>query len=280
MVRPLRIEIENGYYHVMARGNRREAIYRSDSDRNYFLELLGGVSERRGWNVLAYCLMTNHYHLLVHTPEPNLSNGMRDLNGVYSQQFNRRHRRVGHVLQGRYTAHLVDRDSYLKEVARYVVLNPVRARMADGPRRYRWSSYRDTIGVREPPDWLAIDQILSAFGKRRNTAIQEYREFVRAAVTTGGKLGALKHGLFYGSDPFVERMVKELVEPAELTEYDRRQRTALVKPLAWYAERYDRNEALARAWKTGQYTLKQLGEHFGLHYASVSRLVRQWQANV
>lgn len=280
MARPLRIEIENGCYHVMARGNRREAIYRGDSDREYFLERLGKVSNRRGWNILAYCLMTNHYHLLIHTLEPNLSIGMRDVNGVYSQQFNRRHRRVGHVLQGRYTAHLVDEDSYLKEVARYVVLNPVRARMVEGPRQYRWSSYRDTIGLRQSPDWLAVDTLLGTFGTRRQAAIQEYREFVRAGIKTGGKLGDLKHGLFYGSDRFVDRLMTKLDRPTELREYDATHRRALTKPLAWYAERYKRNEAIARAWASGQYTLKQLGTYFGLHYASISRLVRQCSEDV
>lgn len=138
MSRPLRLEMKDGCYHVMSRGNRREPIFKDDIDRTSFLALLARQHERRGWNILAYCLMTKHYHLLVHTPSPNLCRGMRDINGIYTQGFNRRHNKVGHLLQGRYTAHVVDKDAYLMGLSRYVVLNPVRARMASGPQQYPW----------------------------------------------------------------------------------------------------------------------------------------------
>lgn len=129
MARPLRIEFTGALYHVTSRGDRREAIYEDDTDRIRFLEVLGQVAADFNWVVHAYCLMTNHYHLVVETPDGNLSKGMRQLNGVYTQYSNRRHRRVGHLFQGRFKAILVDRDSYLLELARYVVLNPVRAGM-------------------------------------------------------------------------------------------------------------------------------------------------------
>ncbi len=125
MARPLRIEFSGALYHVMARGNAREAIYLDDGDRQSFLDSLVRACERFDWALWAYCLMDNHYHLLVETRRPTLSRGMREVNGVYTQGFNRRHRRVGHVLQGRFKAILVDRDSYLLEVSRYIVLNPV-----------------------------------------------------------------------------------------------------------------------------------------------------------
>lgn len=129
MARPLRIELAGGLYHVSSRGDRREAIYLDDGDRQRWLTLLGEVCGRFSWRCHAYCQMTNHYHLVVETPEGNLSQGMRQLNGVYTQLVNRHHRRVGHVFQGRYKAILVEKDSYLLELARYVVLNPVRAGM-------------------------------------------------------------------------------------------------------------------------------------------------------
>jgi len=131
MARPLRVEYESALYHVMARGNRREPIYEEDTDREHFLELLGESCRRFNWICYAYCLMGNHYHLMIETPDANLSKGMRHLNGVYTQAFNRCHRRVGHVFQGRYKAILVEADSYLMELSRYVVLNPVRAGMVD-----------------------------------------------------------------------------------------------------------------------------------------------------
>ena len=129
MARPLRIEYPGALYHVMARGNVRAPIFNDDQDRRSFTDNLARVSGRCDWQVWSWCLMDNHYHLLIETRQATLLRGMREVNGVYSQAFNRRHRRVGHVLQGRYKAVLVERDSYLLELSRYVVLNPVRAGM-------------------------------------------------------------------------------------------------------------------------------------------------------
>jgi REP-associated tyrosine transposase len=131
MARPLRIEFAGALYHVTARGNNREAIFlgADEADREAFLEILGAICERFNWVCHAYCLMTNHYHLLIETPDANLSGGMRQLNGVYTQYVNRTHRRVSHLFQGRFKGILVEREGYLLELARYVVLNPVRAGM-------------------------------------------------------------------------------------------------------------------------------------------------------
>ncbi|MBI3060119.1 MAG: transposase, partial [Deltaproteobacteria bacterium] len=125
MARPLRIEFPEALYHVTSRGDRQEAIYEDDEDRRAYLEILGDVAKRFDWLCYAYCLMENHYHLVIETLEGNLSKGMRHLNGVYTQVSNRRHQRVGHLFQGRYKAILIDKDSYWLEVSRYVVLNPV-----------------------------------------------------------------------------------------------------------------------------------------------------------
>lgn len=135
MARPLRLEFPGAIYHVTSRGNARNAIFLDDEDRVLFLACLGAVVTRFGWWCHAYCLMDNHYHLLIETPEGDLSRGMRQLNGVYTQRFNRRHGRAGHVFQGRFKAIVVDRDSYLLELCRYVVLNPIRAGMVSQARR-------------------------------------------------------------------------------------------------------------------------------------------------
>jgi len=136
MARPLRIEFPGAVYHVTSRGNARRKIYRDDEDREAFLATLAWVAERFGWRCHAYCLMDNHFHLLLETPQPNLSRGMRQLNGVYTQSFNRRHRKAGHLFQGRFKAILAEKDSYLLELARYIVLNPVRT---------RWSGRRNAM---------------------------------------------------------------------------------------------------------------------------------------
>ena len=138
MVRPLRLEFPGAVYHVTSRGNAREPIFADERDRAGYLAVLGSAVARHNWLCHAYCLMGNHYHLLVETPDGNLSLGMRHLNGVYTQEYNRRHGRVGHVFQGRFKAIVVDRDSYLLELCRYVVMNPLRAGMVESPDDYRW----------------------------------------------------------------------------------------------------------------------------------------------
>jgi putative transposase len=171
MARPLRLEFAGALYHVTSRGDGREAIFRGDGDRLVFFEVLAGMWERFNWVIHAYCLMTNHYHLLVETPDGNLATGMREPNGVYTQRFNRIHRRVGHVFQGRYKAILVQKETYLLELARYVVLNPVRARMVASAGDYRWSSYRAMIRNAAPPDWLETGAILNLFGQTEGQAV-------------------------------------------------------------------------------------------------------------
>jgi putative transposase len=151
MSRPIRIEFPNALYHVTSRGDRREDIFEDDEDRREFLQTFAQVVEQFNWLCFAWCLMDNHYHLLIQTPDGNLSKGMRQLNGVYTQISNRRHRRVGHLFQGRFKAILVDGDAYLLELARYVVLNPVRAGMVKRPEHWAWSSYRASQGLVPSP---------------------------------------------------------------------------------------------------------------------------------
>jgi putative transposase len=136
MSRPLRLEFAGAFYHITSRGNGRNVIYLQDDDFELFLQILANVCERYNWVVHAYCLMSNHYHLLVETPDANLSQGMCHLNGVFTQSMNRKHHRVGHLFQGRYKTILVDKDAYLLELCRYIVLNPVRANMVNSPEEW------------------------------------------------------------------------------------------------------------------------------------------------
>ena len=151
MSRPLRIEFAGAIYHVTSRGDRREAIYRGDADRAAQLEVIAQAMERFDGQVLAYCLMGNHYHLVLHTRQANLSRVMRHVNGVYTQAFNQRHGLVGHLLQGRFKAILVDRDTYLLALCRYVERNPVAAAMVARAGDWVWSSYRAHVGLAPTP---------------------------------------------------------------------------------------------------------------------------------
>jgi len=182
MARPLRIEYEGAIYHVTSRGNGRSEIYRSDEDRVMFLDVLAHVVDRFGWICHAYCLMDNHYHLMIETPQANLSRGMRQLNGMYTQRFNRNHKLVGHVYQGRFTSIVVDKDAYLLALSRYIARNPVAAGMVDDVLDWPWSSCRATAGKIFAPKFLTIDWLLSQFGQS-NTP-DSYINFVRREETT------------------------------------------------------------------------------------------------
>jgi REP element-mobilizing transposase RayT len=182
MPRPLRPPIENGLYHVTARGNRRCEIYRDDADRKYFLGLLANAVERFAWELHTYCLMTNHYHLVVQTPLANISRGMQRLNSMHAQWFNWRYGLDGHLFQDRFHSVDVVDEAHFVELSRYVVLNPVRAGITEHPAAYSWSSYRATIGIAERPPFLTCDSIFEAFGPTIDDAQGAYASFVKAGI--------------------------------------------------------------------------------------------------
>lgn len=183
MARPLRLQFPGALYHITARGNDRKAIYRADSDRKQFLFLLAHAIDRYVLILHAYVLMGNHYHLLLETREANLSLALRHLNGLYTTYFNRTYHRVGHLFQGRYKAILVEKESYLLELSRYIHLNPLRSRMKERLNSYPWSSYLDYIGRRQAPDWLTRKEVLSYFGGSRPE--EGYRRFVEEGIRDG-----------------------------------------------------------------------------------------------
>jgi len=154
MPRPLRVEYENAWYHVMNRGANRQAIYKNNSHRNLFYTILSEVAERFNMEIHAFCLMDNHYHLLVRTPYGNLARAMRHLDGVYTQRFNRLDVRDGPLFRGRYKAILIESDSYLLQVSRYIHLNPIEARLCKNPYDYIWSSYRSYVNEKLSIPWL------------------------------------------------------------------------------------------------------------------------------
>jgi len=275
MSRPLRIEFPNALYHVTARGDRREDIFEDDEDRKLFLETLGEVIDQFNWVCYAWCLMDNHYHLLIQTPDGNLSKGMRQLNGVYTQASNRRHKRVGHLFQGRFKAILVDSDTYLLELSRYVVLNPVRARMVRKPGSWPWSSYRASVGLELAPDWLAVDGLLAQFAKRRSLAQERYAQFVAEGVNAKSPWDDLKGQVFLGDEGFVKRMQVHLQSGNDDVQIPLAQRRPLAPTLAEIEQgEADRNAAIRAAHGTGAYSYQQIAEYFGMHFTTVGRIVR------
>jgi len=274
MARPLRIEFAGALYHVSTRGDGREDIYTDDDDRKLWLDILGQVCGRFNWVIHGYCQMTNHYHLLIETADPNLSKGMRQLNGVYTQRFNQAHSRVGHVFQGRYKAILVQKDDYLLELSRYIVLNPVRASMVRSARDWPWSNYRATAGMTISPSWLETDWILAAFVKRKSNAQIAYRHFVSQGKNQRSPWKDLKNQIYLGSEAFVERMHRKVGADQHLDEIPKAQRRPVAQLLNWYFKEYeDRDTAIFEAYRSGGYSMEAVGDHVGLHYSRISRII-------
>ena len=281
MARPLRIEFAGALYHITSRGNDRQSIYRNDADRTHFLEQLQGACDRYDWLCHAYCLMTNHYHLLIQTRAATLSKGMKYLNGKYTQHFNKRHARTGHLFQGRFKSILVDGDGYLLELARYIVLNPVRARMVHTAGEWPWSSYRATAGMVSGHTCLTTDWVLSTFGTHKRHACERYREFVERGDGQPSPWESLKNQVYLGSDQFVDDMQSMIQPEQSLRDIPRPQKSPPVQPLCDYEKRFrDRKRAMAAGYLSGHYTLEQVGAYFGVSYATVSRAVKRYEKDV
>ncbi len=269
MARPRRIQFPGAVYHVTSRGNARGLIYQDRRDRQRFLDLLAHAVDRFDWRCHAYCLMDNHYHLLVETLRPTLADGMRHLNGVYTQGFNRAHQRVGHVFQGRYQAVLIEKESHLLEVCRYVVLNPVRAGMVTDPGGWPWSSYGFTAGRMKPPAWLITEWILRQFAGNQQLAQQRYRQFVAEGLEAPSPWRLLHGQIFLGSEAFRDRFVDEHL-PLEIP---RPQRQPTTPPLNQLHQQADRTAHAAAAYRHG-YRLWEIASYFGVHYSTVSRWIQ------
>jgi REP element-mobilizing transposase RayT len=279
MARPLRIQFSGAVYHLTARGNARAPIFLDDQDREAFLSVLDDIVDRYHWICHAYCLMGNHYHLLVETPEGNLSQGMRQLNGVYTQKFNRRHGIAGHIFQGRYKSIVVEKDSYLLELCRYIVLNPVRAGLVSHPKDYGWSSFKFTAGRAKAPGFLSTDWVLAQFGLERTAALKQYREFVLAGRGSDPPWDRLVGGCLLGEEEFLRSLLPRLTQQADLTEIPRDQRFAVRPPLKRLLPRSgpkaDRDEAIVRAHVSHGYSQQEIAGFVGLHYSTVSRIIQR-----
>jgi len=269
MSRPLRLEYPGAVYHLTSRGNARQEIFLDDTDRELFLSTLSHVISRYGWLCHAYCLMDNHYHLLIETPKANLSLGMRQLNGVYTQTFNRSHRRVGHIFQGRYKAILVEKEAHLLELCRYVVLNPLRVKSKRKVADWGWSSYRGTAGIETQPEFLTVDWVLGQFGRKRRGAQAKYREFVREGLEHQ-PWERLRGQIYLGSEEFIERHTQGVEEIKEVPRVQRR----AVRPTLGKLFSRQGDKAVEVAYREYGYRLGEIAEYLGVHYATVSRRLK------
>jgi len=275
MARPLRIEFPGALYHITARGNARHAIACDRADRLTFLELLAQCVDRYAWRCHAYCLMGNHYHLVIETGEATLSRGMRHLNGNYTQFINRRHRRVGHVFQGRYKAILVQAESYLLELSRYVVLNPVRAGMTHTAEEWPWSSYRATAGLAARPNWLQTDTLLSLFNRNKTQSQFAYQQFITEGKGQPSPWQNLRNQVYLGNEEFVENMQCKMAEGAQLRGIPKIQYSPVKRPIEWYFERHtSREQSIVMAYRSCHYTQQEIGDFLHLSHTTISRIIR------
>lgn len=257
MSRLPRIQFPGAFYHVTSRGNRRTNIYVTERDYRHWVNTLGATAEKFGFIVHAYCQMPNHFHLVVQTTHANLAQGMQHLNSTYCQDFNQRHSLSGHVVQGRYHALLIDKESQLLATVRYVERNPVRAELATHPADWAWSSHRAMLGLDEAPCWLACDWLLSQFGSgSRKDRVLAYSKFVDAGAGAPDPLDGM-----YKSAPS-----RPGSAPAPPT-------------LQEFSERYpDYREAIRQAFRSGAHTQADIARHFKVSLRTVTRLVRDRRA--
>ncbi len=301
MSRPLRIEVEGAFYHITARGNEKRPIFLVERDFTRFLGRLERMYEHYGVLIHSYVLMANHYHLLLETPRGNLSAALHDLNTAYTNYFNRRHDRVGHLFQGRYRGILVDKDNYLLELSRYIHLNPVRARMVRRPEAYRWSSYGSYLSPRSTPEWLRREDVLGQMDNNLSKGRRKYRQFVEEGLRSEIRdpLKEVIAGIALGGERFCEgvrKRVEELKGGSEfsgLREVHRKTDVQVIveKVASFYGVSEERiaqrghpphpgsQVALYLARKKTDLSLNEIAGFFGgRHYTAVSAAFRRMEA--
>lgn len=278
MSRPLRVEYPHAIYHVISRGNTHEDIFLNEADRKKFLVWINDVVQVHNLVCYAYCLMSNHYHLLIETPDANLAQAMRDLNGNYAQWFNAVHNRIGHLFQGRYKAFVIERESYLLEVARYIVLNPVRANLIPDPKLWKWSSFRATSGSEAVPTWLSIDWLLGNFSTKKDDAQNEYNRFVRAGIHGKDPYDDLEHGFLLGTPQFVYQIWKKTNGSEELKDYPRKQRIVgrptLKEIFSEVTSKQERDNAIIFARERCGYLVSEIASCLGLDQSTIGKIAK------
>jgi putative transposase len=275
MARPIRIEYPGAFYHVISRGNARARIYRSNRDKQKFLEIFSETTDRYHLICEAYCLMGNHYHFLIETPLGNLSSAMRFLNSKYAQWFNYKYDRVGHLFQGRHTSILVEKDAYVAELARYIVLNPVKAKLVEHPGQWRFSSYRATVALDREPDWLSIDNLLQRFGQNKTISMKQYEKFVLDALNKDIDFRPVQQ-IYLGSDGFIQSAQIRSNTKAYSFEVTRKSVLPPRQTIVTLVEGCrDRNSAMQKIYQSGHYTMYEIAQFFDLHYSTVSRAINK-----
>ncbi len=268
MARPLRIEFPGAVYFITSKGNASQEIFLGSEDAKAWLEVFKNVCSRFGWICYSYCLMSYKYMVVIETPKPTLSKGMRQLNGIYTQNFNRRHGRDGHVFRGRYESVLIQKDKYLADLIKYILFCPVGSGFVRLPHQFKWSSCKYMFDKEECPDWFDKNYVNGLFNDVR-------AEFSDKVGSKEDILNQVTKQVFLGDEKFINDVQRYIDKEKNITEIPKVQRSALIQQ---YVSSSDSKEiAIARAYLSGDYTLKQLADHFSLHYSTVSRIVKDYE---
>jgi putative transposase len=288
MARPLRITYPDAFYHITSRGNEQKPVFKSRKDRIKFLEYLESATERYNAVIHAYCLMDNHYHLLLETPSGNLSRIMAHINGAYTAYFNRKRDRAGHLFQGRYKAIVVEADEYAKELSRYIHLNPVRAKIVELPEGYEWSSYIYYIGRKKKPEWLNTDFILGYFGRKVKESQRNYKRFVSIFVDKkyesplkevfGSTILGTQEFIGFIKDKYISKQKADKDLPALKVISDRTTTEDIINQVDKVIKDdkiLSRNIKIYLSWKHTGNRLDDIGEHFGIGGSGVCQAGRR-----
>ncbi len=274
----LRIERAGLMYHVTSRGNGGMDIFTDDRDRRRFLELFTAAAARFCLDCIAYCLMSNHYHLVIRTREANLSRSMRTFNGGFAKWWNMRHKHAGHLFKGRFCARIVQSGTYLTTVCRYTALNPVKAGIVARARDYYWSSYRATVGLDPAPDFLTPGLLLSQFSNDETVVRRQYQDFVNAP---GAVAFAMPRaiGIVIGDADFAARLCPPLEQIA--AEIPRRAipqtRPMLPTIFAGATTIPEQRARIPEAYLRHRYSMREIAAYLGVHYSTVSRVLRIYE---
>ena len=275
MARPVRIEYPGAYYYLTSKALEGELLFKGAKDRQEFLSILQEVTCRMQWEAYAYNLMPDSFQLFIKTTKPNLSKGMRQLNGIYTQRYNARYERYGNIFHGRFKAVLVEAEHSFKDVVRYVMHVPIQKRKTRDLNKWKWSSYQATMGLLDAPDWLKTKDVLHHFAKQRKRAQKALSKSIKNYDKDFDLMKNVQGQILLGSDKFVKKWKKQLASGKVMAKAIQR-KAKKIKPLSNFSKRFkDSKTAMVKAYETGNYTLAQVGSHFGVHYSTVSRTVKR-----
>jgi REP element-mobilizing transposase RayT len=274
MARPVRIEFSNAYYYISSKGMADKLIFKNVKDKQDFLQILQEVVSRMQWDVYAYNIMPDSFQLFIKTPKPNLSKGMRQLNGMYTQHYNSRHQSVGNVFHGRFKAILTE-ENYASEAIKYIIHMPILQHKVRQLEQWKWSSYQATMDIVESPRWLQTNFVLSDYSKQKKRAQTAFVKAINQLDRDFNMMDQVQGQILLGGDEFIKKWKKQLAN-GKVMDKARQRKERKIKPISDFSHRFKNMKiAMVKAYETGNYTLNQIGHYFGVHYSTVSRTVKK-----